>query len=105
MKLHFTVKSDRQRSTKVNTLALLVIFIWFFMGQVAVVHSAKHSLDFDNNCVTCVAQNNFGSATLNSDLSITISQTSQWLNVEYQGTFVLLHNYFFSSRDPPLISF
>jgi len=104
MKLPFIIKSDRQRPTKASVFALLVVFIWFFMAEVAVVHAAKHSLDFDNNCITCVAQNNFSSATLNSDLFISISQTSQWLNVEYQATFVLIQNYFFASRDPPLIS-
>jgi len=104
MKSPITQNTTVRQQGKARLLSLVFVFIWVFMAEAAVIHSAKHSLDFNSNCITCIAQNSFSSATLNSDLTISISQFTQWLNVEYQAAFVLIQNYFFASRDPPLTS-
>ncbi|MDQ7048280.1 MAG: hypothetical protein Q9M92_01570 [Enterobacterales bacterium] len=97
-------KISYKQSDKANVFALMLVFIWFFMSQAAVIHASKHRLDFDNNCITCIAQNNLSSATLNSNISVSLVQSSQWFDVPFRFSLVSIEHDFFAARDPPLFS-
>ncbi len=91
---------DRFHNLRGNWL-LLFVFVWFLMAQVALVHSAQHALEQDNNCPVCLAQSNLSSATVNTPQSTPAVTITDFIISFEPRQFVAVLYRQFSSRDPP----